>query len=227
MLFSQLRGGLELLRVYPLGMALIRKCVGPNATERERETTYLCFRPLSDPEPFRHAEVFSEVILYFMVCFVYVTTAPLTSYFLCGSFLILGFVYRHQFIYNYPITDSGGKLWTGFIGIALSCMLIAQITLAGLLILKKAKYATPALVPLMIITILFNFWLHKKHFLVTKHLPTRECLRLDKNNHKQGYRDFRFLQGKYLQPALHEKYVFPDSWRGAIPHDDEYSYPAR
>lgn len=194
---------LELLRVYPLGMAWLRRRVGPNLTEKERNTTYMELHPLADPMEFQHAEVFGQTILYFMVMFVYSTLAPMVNYFLAFCFLIMGSGYRHQFVYNYPKNpDSGGKLWSGFIGIALTCMLVAQITLVGLLALKKATFATPFLIPLMIITILFNLYIRLKHFRVTNHLPTRDCLKLDKQRHLKGKVNYEFLRNKYLQPAL-------------------------
>mmetsp|Transcript_20279 Transcript_20279/g.34620 ORF Transcript_20279/g.34620 Transcript_20279/m.34620 type:complete len:394 (+) Transcript_20279:1167-2348(+) len=195
--------GLELLRVYPLGMAWLRGRIGPNLTEKERNTTYMELHPLSDPMEFQHAEVFGQTILYFMVMFVYSTLAPIVNYFLAFCFIIMGSGYRHQFVYNYPKTpDSGGKLWVGFIGVALTCMLVAQMTLVGMLALKKAAYATPCLVPLMVITVLFNLYIRLKHFRVTAHLPTRDCLQLDKKRHLKGKLNYEFLRNKYLQPAL-------------------------
>jgi hypothetical protein len=106
----------ELLRVFPLFMAWLRRRVGPNLTEKERNTVHMGMRPLSNPEEFRHAEVFGQAILYFMVFFVYSTMAPITSFFLAFCFLLTGSGYRNQFFYNYPTTpDSGGKLWSNFI----------------------------------------------------------------------------------------------------------------
>jgi hypothetical protein len=207
--------GFELLRVKPLGKSWLHSLFGsPFATkERNNSDRIQLLRPLNDPDPFQHAEAFALVVLYFMVLFVYTTIAPLTSYFVAFCFIIMGFGYRHQFIYNYPTKpDSGGKLWSAFVGIALTCMLIAQITLAGMFVLKKATYATPTLVPLMIITVLFNFYIRQEHFYVTNHLPTRECLLLDKKYHKEGDKDHSFSQGKYLQPALHSKDIYPEGW---------------
>ena len=213
---------LELLRVGPISKAWLRSRLGQNLTETEKNTTYFHLRPLSDPNSFQHAEVFAQTMLYFLVIFVYATIAPLTCYFAAFCFLILSCGFRHQFIFNYPTKpDSGGKLWIGFIGLSLTCMLIAQITLAGMLALKKATYATPAMVPLMIMTIIFNFYIREETFCVTNHLPTRECLRVDKMHHTNGEKDYTFLLGKYLQPALQSRYVFPESWSG--PHSPRAS----
>jgi hypothetical protein len=85
-----------------------------------------------------------------MVIFVYGTMAPITNWFLAFCFIILISGSRHQLVFNYPSTpDSGGYLWISFIGIIQTCMVIAQITLIGLLALKQAVIAVPCLVPLL------------------------------------------------------------------------------
>jgi hypothetical protein len=194
--------GLELLRVIPLSVAFIRSKIGPNLTEKERSKPYREFlRPLSDPRDFEHAQVFANLVLYFMVIFVYAIISPIINYFIAFCFIAMGSGYRYQFISNYPSTpDSGGKLWYGFITICLSCMVIAQLTLVGLLALKKATYALPCMAPLIAITIGFTLYLRGKHSYVTKHLPTLDCLHIDRQNCNEG--DFDFVERKYVQPAL-------------------------
>jgi hypothetical protein len=61
--FTFLIHGLELLRVTPLGYALVRRFVGPNLTEKERRRTWKCFYSLEDPPHFWHAETFSQIVL--------------------------------------------------------------------------------------------------------------------------------------------------------------------
>ena len=78
---------------------------------------------------------------------VYQTIAPISSFILGFSFLILRPFCLHQFVYIYPIMpDSGGVIWTEFIKILLVCMLIAEITIVGLMGLKKAAVATPLMI---------------------------------------------------------------------------------
>lgn len=206
--------GLELLRVRPLLFAFIRTRIGPKLTEKERSKSLHEFlRPLSNPAEFEHAEVLANVVLYFMVMFVYAIISPIINYFMAFCFIILGSGYRYQLIHNYPTTpDSGGKMWMGFIGICLTCMVIAQITLVGMLALKKATYATPCLVPLILLTLGFNMYLRIKHFYVTNHLPTRDCLRLDREYHvEKGHnQDFSFVKTKYRQPALGATDEYPE-----------------
>lgn len=201
---------LEFLRVYPLGMAFLRHFVGPNLTEKERSKTWGWFNSLEDPPDFWHAEAFAQIILYFMVFFVYAVIAPVTTFFLYFCFILLESGFRYQYIHNYPRAfDTGGKLWLSFIQFILACMLISQLTLIGLLILKKSVFAGPALGPLIAITILFTMFINSKHTLVTRHLPTRDCILIDRKNAEDGIDD-DFARGMYLQAALRAVHIKPD-----------------
>jgi hypothetical protein len=202
---------LEFLRVYQLGMAFLRHCVGPNLTKSERRRTWAGINSLEEPPEFWHAETFAQIILYFMVFFVYAPIAPVTTFFLYFCFILLESGYRYQFIHNYPRPfDTGGKLWLVFIQFMLACMIISQLTLIGLLILKKSFYAGPAMGPLMAVTILFVVFINRKHTLVTKHLPTRDCIIVDRIHSENGIDNNYFARGKYLQPSLRAVPVQPE-----------------
>jgi hypothetical protein len=228
---------MELLRVKPMAAAWIRRrLVGPNLSEKERNTTWMCFHPLADPIEFEYGVVFGECILFYMVLFVYSVLAPVSNYFLAFCFVLLGCGYRHQFIHIYPPSrDSGGKLWTGFISIAITCMLVAEFVLLGWLGIKKAAIAATLMFPLIIGTFCFSIYIRQKHFYVTNHLPTLECLKLDRKNQANGI-NFDFARSAYLQPSLREKELYPqpDVWQeidfsdrevgddSAAPEDYEY-----
>jgi hypothetical protein len=109
--------GVELLRVSPIAQAILRSCIGPRLTERERQKTFMGLRPLADPIFFYHSIWLSSIVLYFMVFFVYAVIQPLFSYFLFACFVILKACLLHQFVCIYPTTpDSGGELWIKFMG---------------------------------------------------------------------------------------------------------------
>jgi hypothetical protein len=206
--------GLELVRVVPVGFAFIRSFLGPHLTEKERNSTWLGLRPQADPADFQFADVVSNGILYFMVIFVYGNMAPITNWFLALCFVIMGSGYRHQLWFIYPATpDSGGKLWTGFIGIALVGMIIAEIALIGFLALKKAALAVPFMVPLLVVTLLFSAYIRQQHFLVASRLSSRAALQKDLKNHERSRLDLSFVRGKYVQPALQSKEdTFPENY---------------
>jgi len=201
---------MELLRVKPLAIALIRRIIPPNLTEKERQTTVFGIRPLADPLDFEGADNLSQLVLNFIVMLVYAVIAPLTVFIQAFCFMLMFVSYRHQFIYIYPaFPDSGGRIWTGFIKILMTCMLIAQFTIVGLMALKKAVIATPLMIPLIVITVLFNAYIRQQHFRVAEFLPSRECLKEDLRKGRDF--DLSFTKGAYLQDEMQDKKKFPEN----------------
>lgn len=223
-LFKQ---SIEILRVYPLGVALLRRCIGPRLTvkERRRKWGWLC--PLEDPPEFSHAETLAQLVLLYMVFFVYSPIAPVSCVFLCFCFILCERGYRHQFIHNYPRAfDTGGRMWKYFIAFTLASMVVAQLTLIGLLALKKNLYAGPALGPLLGITVLFIIYINAKHAVVSEYLPTRDCILKDSENSMERPLNMGFVKGAYLQPSLQNKPVVPDyndNGYDSDSDDDEFS----
>jgi hypothetical protein len=91
----------ELLGSYRITTAKIRAWLGPSLSEKERQSPWLFWRPLCDPDPFLTylAPIAAWTVFYFMIFFVYSTIAPLTTFFMGLCFLFLRSGYRHQFIY--------------------------------------------------------------------------------------------------------------------------------
>lgn len=122
--------GLELLRVVPLSYAFARRFVGPRLTEKERKRKWFFIHPLEDPPPFYLADFFAQIILFYVIFFVYSSTSPITCVFLFGCFLILECGYRYHFIHNFKNeADSGGRIWKGFINLLMSSVVIGQVSL--------------------------------------------------------------------------------------------------
>ena len=80
---------MEMLRVIPLILALVRRLVGPNLTQKERQTTFMGIRPLADPMEFEHADNLSNMVFNFIVMLVYAPIAPLTSFIQAFCFMIV------------------------------------------------------------------------------------------------------------------------------------------
>lgn len=202
--------GLELLRVMPVATATIRSCVGPNLTEKERSTTWMgLLRPLSAPAEFEHANLLAGTVLYFTVFFVYAALAPITTIFMLLCFTLMAAGYRHQFVYIYPtFPDSGGKLWVAFLRMLPACMIIAEITIVGMLALSKAGTASAIMIPLLVITILFTVYIHQKHFALTEHLPAKDAVLVDLRNSEMN---FDFLKDLYVQPEMRDRELLPEN----------------
>jgi calcium permeable stress-gated cation channel len=199
--------GTELLRTSALVQALLRylagKLLGFGLTEKERSSSFLGLRVYSDPSEYEFGrKLGGETILLFMVLFVYGSMSPIVCYFTLFVFLLLTMGFRNQFCFIYPIAnDSGGKLFVCFIKVGIICMIIAQVVLVGVLALKQSPIAVGLMVPLILVTVLFNSYLNKKHYYVTGYLPTEDCIAMDKKNEESNV-SLDFLNESYLQPAL-------------------------
>jgi hypothetical protein len=201
--------GLELLRIPRVVMAVIRQKIGPNLTEKEQNTPFMGILPISEPEEMEYPMLFAELILYFMINLVYSCVAPIMSYILIIAFIILNVVFRHQLIYTYSrANDDGGKLFGSAIKLLVTCMLVSEVTLIGIVLLKKGYIAGGLLVPLIICTALFFSYIKKRHFLVTEYAPTTLCMSEDEKNKDV---ELDFLKHQYTQEALKTKTKYPDN----------------
>jgi len=199
---------IELLRVARVVMALIRKRVGPNLTEEERNEPYLFLKPITAPDDMDYTVRYAEMVLCLMVNLVYSCVAPIMSYFVLLTFGVLSLVYRHQLIYLYNSdNDSGGKLWSRVIALFIVCMFTSEVTLIGILSLKKGSIAAALLFPLLAITVLFLIYCYREHMRVTQFVPSTLCKETDIQNHDTL--DLSFLSEQYLQPSLKNKLAYP------------------
>ena len=197
--------GSEMLRTTALVQALLRSQIGPRVTKADRYQVFLGLRPLSNPRYFLHAQVLAGTSLRFMVLFTFSVLSPFVGYVLLFAFIAMEIGYRHQFIYVYPpILDSGGQLWMKFITITLVCMIAAEIVLITFMTLSKATAQAYAIIPILLTSILFMFYLRQRHFKVANYLSLETCDKIDNLNkfNQRSAEDVDFLNNKFKQPEL-------------------------
>jgi len=217
--------GIELLRISPIAQewigTLVKKLFGYDLTEKERNTSFLGIRDIADPlEYYFGRELGMKTMLLMMVLYVYGCMSPITAYFTLAIFLLIAMGFRNQFIYVYPIAnDSGGKLWLNFTRISVTCMILAEIVLCAVLFLKGGVVSGPLMVPLIVITILFDLYFKKRHYMVTNFLPLGDCAAKDKENRDEGM-TYEWLEDAFLQPAMAKRLDYPDNY-GRV--DEEYA----
>jgi len=203
--------GLEILRIVTVVKAFIRTKVGPNLTEKERNSVYMGLQPLTVPDEMDYPMAFAEILLYLTILLVYSCIAPIMSFVMLFLFMILMVTYRNQIIYIYTSeNDLGGMLWEKTIKILIFCMIVAQLTLIGVLSLKQSAISSVLVVPLTPLTILFAIYLSQEHFKVTQVLPSTLCKHEDTKNF--GSIDLSFLKDQYMQPALKTKELLPSNF---------------
>lgn len=202
--------GFEIIRIGPIIIAWIRRRFGPNLTEKERSSPWMGLDPICIAQEMDFADVQANLILYYMILFVYSVLSPFTAFVMGGAFFLFSMCYRHQLLFVYSTdNDTGGQLFTRFAKLVMTCVIIAEITMFGVLSLKKGVIAAPAMIPLIVLTVFFNMYLKQQHYYVTEHLPSIICVEQDVSN--MGELDRDFVKGEYLQPALQTRYMQPDN----------------
>ena len=99
-------------------------------------------------------------------------------------------------------------MFTAFFGMLPILMIVAQITIVGMLALSESAAASAMMFPLLVITILFTIYINQQHFKNTQFLPSKEAIAIDM---KRSGDDFNFLRGEYKQPSLREKEKMPEN----------------
>lgn len=149
---------LELLRIPRVVKAFLRHKFGPNLTEEEKAKPYFGLVPMSEPEEMEYPMLFADMILYFMINLVYSCIAPIMPYILFICFAVLSLVYRHQLIYTYSKeNDDEGALWSVAILLLITCMMISEITLIGVILLKQAFIPGILMIPLIVVSFDMKF----------------------------------------------------------------------
>jgi hypothetical protein len=89
-------------------------------------------------------------------------------------------------------------------------MIIGQITLLGMIGLKKSPIASAMMAPLLISTLLFSYYIKQQHFRMTESLPARDAMFSD-HKYDHANEGYEFAKDKYLQPELREREKFPEN----------------
>ncbi|GMF49125.1 unnamed protein product [Phytophthora fragariaefolia] len=199
---------LELLRVVPLALSALFVLLAPNHTRRERNSPWLGLRGIAQTDPFDPTNPLADCFLVLLITLTFAPIAPLVCCFTWIFFFVAETVYRRQVIYVYrPQYFALGAYWPRVFKFCIIALVVAQLTLIGILSLKKATVAPMFIILLIIIVLLFNYNVLTLYPPVAKYLPLTECVRLDT---VRGLRDptapkFFFLDNVYRQPAMNQR----------------------
>lgn len=194
--------GAELLRTTALVQAGCRKFVGPRVTKEERDKPWMGLRPLSNPRFFLFAQILAKINLFFMILLTFAVLAPFICFIMAFAFLVLEIAARHHLIYIHPILDSGGKLWLHSIKILLICVVIAEGIVMSYMGIVRARAQFYMMIPLLVVTVLFEMYLFQRHFIVASHLSSEDCVAFDVRNDLDNSTAQALFGTPYLQPAL-------------------------
>ena len=128
-------------------------------------------------------------------------------------------------MYIYPKgPDSGGKLFLSFLNFVITCIIVAEFTVVGLLGIKQSPIAAALMFPLLIVTIFFVVYIKQKHLSQAEYLPARRCIIVDMENEEHGQFDDSFVHRAYTHPDLKtDKEALPDNMTVAGSRDEDPS----
>jgi hypothetical protein len=105
-----------------------------------------------------------------------------------------------------------GAFWPRLYKFCIGALVLAQMTLLGLLSLKNAPGEFICVLILLCIVLFFHHSVEKLFPRLGKYLPLTECERLDTLRDGQNY-SYHFLDNVYVQPAMNERHPIRAEYR--------------
>lgn len=217
---------LELLRVVPAVLSVLFFLLAPKRTRREREAKWIGLRYIAFTDPFDPTSPLADAFLVLLVTLTFASIAPLVCYFTGLYFLVAELIYRRQVLYVYQSTSFAlGAFWPRLYKFLIVALVVAQLTMIGLLSLKKVAIQSVLVLVLIGVILLFHYYVERLFPRVAKYLPLADCVHLDS---VRGRRDpnatFYFLDNVYRQPAMMQRGPVRPDYRMIGDEDDEYRH---
>ncbi|CAJ1947043.1 unnamed protein product [Sphenostylis stenocarpa] len=154
-----------------------------------------------------HSEI-PRIRLFGLLGVTYFILAPLILPFLLIYFCLGYIIFRNQLLKVYvPKFETGGEFWPTVHNSTIFSLILMHIIGIGIFGLKKLPLASILILPLPILTLLFNEYCQKRFFPIFKEYPA-ECLikkdRADQNEHNMP-EFYAELANAYNDPALKPK----------------------
>jgi len=215
-IFIKALGGLplELCRGVAAGQHIVKRCIYPAYTARDRAAVILGLRDINNPGFFSYGKFAAQDLLVVALLMTYAVMAPIILLPGLLFFILAQLVYRHQLLFVYlPIFESGGLLWPRIYRRTLFSLFILQFTMTGLFFLKAVYKQGYACLALSVATYIFK--VRTRHLFansasVAHHLPIELATAVDDamrhtNREDPIANDALLWQGlqQYLQPPLH------------------------
>ncbi|XP_057509044.1 CSC1-like protein At1g69450 isoform X2 [Actinidia eriantha] len=182
----------ELVRVIPLIFSLIRKpCI---SSEHEFEVPSLPY----------HRDI-PKLLFFGLLGITYFFLAPLILPFLLIYFCVGYIIYRNQFINVYaPKYETAGKFWPIVHNSMIFSLLLMHAIALGIFTLKKLPLASTSIIPLPILTLLFNAYCRKRFLPIFIAYSAETLIKKDREDRDVAAMAefFDKMETSYQDPAL-------------------------
>ncbi|TDH68696.1 hypothetical protein CCR75_005172 [Bremia lactucae] len=207
---------MELLRIVPLILSILFALLAPNRTQREHNMSWFGLRDISQTNSLDPTNILADCFLVLLLTLTFAPIAPLVCYFTCFFFVVAEIVYRRQIVCVYkPMRFALGAYWPRLYNFCIIALVVAQLTLIGILSLKKAAIPSIIIIVLVIIVLIFNYQVLSLYPHVAKYLPLTQCIRLDsaRGDHDATAPEYFFLDNVYRQPVLNQRPAIVANYR--------------
>ncbi|KAJ4788170.1 Early-responsive to dehydration stress protein (ERD4) [Rhynchospora pubera] len=151
-----------------------------------------------------HSEI-PRILLFSLLGLTYFILAPIILPFILVYFCIGYIIYRNQLLFVYtPKYDTGGRFWPIVHNTTIFSLVLMHIILIGIFGLKKLPLASSLILPLPILTLLFNEYCNKRFLPVFRAYSAEALIKKDREgeNNPEMTDFYEKLVTAYHDPAL-------------------------
>ncbi|KAJ3674318.1 hypothetical protein LUZ60_004934 [Juncus effusus] len=151
-----------------------------------------------------HSEI-PRILLFGLLGLTYFILAPLILPFILIFFCTGYIIYRNQLLNVYsPKYETGGKFWPIVHNTTIFSLILMHLIAIGIFGLKKLPLASSLIVPLPILTLLFNEYCNKRFLPIFKAYSVEALMKKDREdlNNPNMSEFFQKLVTAYKDPAL-------------------------
>uniref|UniRef100_A0A0D9Y0X1 CSC1/OSCA1-like 7TM region domain-containing protein n=1 Tax=Leersia perrieri TaxID=77586 RepID=A0A0D9Y0X1_9ORYZ len=164
-----------------------------------------CKRDDSKPPSMHYHSEIPRVLLFALLGLTYFIISPLILPFVLIYFCLGYFIYRNQLFNVYsPKYDTGGRFWPIVHNGTIFSLVLMHIIAIGVFTLKKLPLASSLLVPLPVLTLLFNEYCRNRFLPIFEAYSTESLIKKDREEQSKPEMAefFSNLVTAYSDPAM-------------------------
>ncbi|XP_039042573.1 CSC1-like protein RXW8 [Hibiscus syriacus] len=212
----------EIMQLFPLLCNFFRKFI----LRKNDDPSYYALT-------FPHHTEIPRLLLFVLIGFTYSIMQPTILPFLLVFFFLAFLVYRNQILNVYvPKYESGGEFWPVVHNAIIFTLLLMQVIALGIFGLKKSPVASGFVIPLIVLTLLFNEYCRQRFSPVFKRRPAQILIEMDQQDKQLGRKEdiHNQIRSAYFQnPILSFQLSINPEWSmsrfTSRHHGDEESNP--
>ncbi|XP_011017881.1 PREDICTED: CSC1-like protein At1g69450 isoform X1 [Populus euphratica] len=183
----------ELFRIIPLICSLMTKCCAESADDE-----------IEVPSIPYHRDI-PRILFFGLLGIAYFFLAPVILPFLLVYFCLAYIIFRNQFINVYaPKYETAGKFWPIVHNLVIFSLVLMHAIAVGIFSLKKLSLASTLVLPLPVLTLLFNEYCRKRFRPIFTAYPAEILIKKDREDQNDATMSefFDKLATTYQDPAL-------------------------